>query len=656
MAARTDPLVITDMRGGRNGSDSPLALPADQCVEAYNVDWWAGLIGNRRGGADNVSLSGYAPTSGIRTLIRHVPAADEGAAMLFAVDGANPTSASYLSASTTWASPTSGPATTGETQHATGVSFNGKLFFFSKTGTDKAYVYHGSVANTFRRVGFTVPGAPTAADSGGIGGLSGVRYYRVRWVQINSTTIVRRSEAGAALTFTPDGAHLTVTITRPTAPNEGETHWEVEASIDNVNWYQYYRAISGATAIATTTATDANSASGIIAGSVGVAEPAGYYTTFTSVKYGVTDGNRLLLAGAWETGKNSRVWFTPVLGSSDQGDDERIPQTTQQKNYLDLNENDGGAITGMAATLYGAIYVFKYRQIHVLTPTGEVFAPYSARKLHDGIGCIEAKTICAGIDEAGRPCVYFLSHVGPYRLGQNGLQYLGRDIEDIWATVNLSATGIVGHAVHYADKHQVWIWVATSAANDPTLKLVFDTLRGRPDDTGAVRRGWSLHDGPSATAYCSVMFANTLGASMSRDLKPYIGYVTASELYKCDTTNTQDKTTNYQAYVKCRPILAPAGHVVTTAESLIVAKAKTSCTLTQTLVRDFGAESRTGAVDLTLTSIEGSAGRVIRKVEASAMADAWSLEVQVGDSAAINNPLWTVDQIMLPLSHVGGLK
>src|SRR5262249_44739127 len=158
-----------------------------------------------------------------------------------------------------------------------------------------------------------------------------------------------------------------------------------------------------------------------------------------SVKYLVTDGNRLLGAGAWEPsgvtsgGKNSRVWYTPVLGSADKGDDERVPNQTTQKNWVDLNENDGGGVTGLGV-LNGTPIAFKYRQIYRLTPTGDVTTPYLPKKLIDGVGCVSHKSITVGEDEVGHPALYFLSHKGAYRLVMSGagiaLQYLWRDNED----------------------------------------------------------------------------------------------------------------------------------------------------------------------------------------------------------------------------------
>ena len=184
----------------------------------------------------------------------------------------------------------------------------------------------------------------------------------------------------------------------------------MEASTDNANFYAIAQAAT-AVAIATTTYTDTIDPATY--STYTLSEQTGQFVVPTSWKYVITDGNRLLGAGAWETGgKNSRVWFTPVLGSTDHADDERIPNTTTQKNWVDLNENDGGFITGLGGPIDGAVWAFKYRQIWKLVPTSDVSTPYLAKKRTTGIGCIEHRTIALAEDETGQPALYFMSHKG----------------------------------------------------------------------------------------------------------------------------------------------------------------------------------------------------------------------------------------------------
>jgi hypothetical protein len=634
------PFVISDLRGGRNGSDPPLSLPQNQCVEALNVDWSEGTLGHKRGGSDTVAITGgTAFASGIQTLARHVPGNDETAAVMVGVDGTG--LVKHLTGGTSWADATLSDAIATNYQHVVFVSLNGKNFAFYDSTQDRPHVYDPALSSPkYRRMGFVDPTtAPGAANSVTGGAYAAVlRYYRVRWLQLNGTIVVRRSEPTDSVSFTPDGAHLNATVTRPTAAGEDETHWEIEASLDNTTFYRLSQIV-----IATTTYLD--SAATTTYSSNTVSDSIGTYSPPTSGKYAMTDGNRLLFAGAWETGgKNSRVWFTPVLGSSDQGDDERIVNTTLQKNFVDLNENDGGFITGMGGPLEGAPFVFKYRQIYKLVPTGDVSTPYLPRRRSDQIGCIAHKSICLSRDQAGNPALYFLGVEGPYRIGNEGIEYLGRDIEDIWAGINLGASTVVAHGISYPTIHQIWWWIATGSSNDPDTRIVFDVLLGKMVEGDRVRGGWAKHTGDAAAARCSVMFSNTLGATMSRDLKPYFGRSTGTVVLKGNTSATDDAGTTYQAYLKPRPIRMD-GHKIGIGQSVLTAKAGSGVTITQTIDRDYGLETRTATVSLTAAASET---RVVRKIEGSDMSGAVTIQTQIGDGSAVSNT-WTMDELQIPV-------
>src|SRR5574343_1630376 len=83
-------ILIADLRGGRNGIDSPTSpdFPPNQCVEALNIAFDNGDVGGTRGGCESISLTGgTAFASGIYSSFRFVPSGDESAAELWAVDG-----------------------------------------------------------------------------------------------------------------------------------------------------------------------------------------------------------------------------------------------------------------------------------------------------------------------------------------------------------------------------------------------------------------------------------------------------------------------------------------------------------------------------------------------------------------------------------------
>jgi hypothetical protein len=141
--------------------------------------------------------------------------------------------------------------------------------------------------------------------------------------------------------------------------------------------------------------------------------------------------------------------------------------------------------------------------------------------------------------------------------------------------------------------------------------------------------------------------SNTLGATMSRDLKPYIGRASGTAIWKLDTSATDDAGTAFQAYIKTKPlILAPIGQNVGVGQSILVAKALAGCTITQTLDRDYGLETRTSTALLTA---EGSESRVIRKFEASDLSQAGAVQVQLGDGSAIASGAWVLDALELPI-------
>lgn len=642
-------ITIGDLRGGRNGADPPLSLPDNQCVEAVNIDHFDGTLGRKRGGATAVSQTGgTAFSSGIQALFRHIPGAVETAAELWAVDGAATPIVKRLAGSPTWANVTMADSISTAPQSVEFASFNGKLFLAYDSPVDYLHVYDPTLGTPIvRRSGFNTPAAPTAANTGAGAYAAVLRYYRVRWLQLNGTTVVRRSEPSASVSFTPSGTGTAARVTQPAAAGEQETHWEIEAGTDNSTFYRLSQ-----TAIATTTYDDsAVTTSYATTGTLSVTT--GEQTKWTSVRYLLTDGNRLLGAGSWESGgKNSRIWFSPVLGSTGAGDDERVIATTDVENWIDLNENDGGTITGLGGPVYGTIYAFKYRQIWKIPPTGNLTTPYLPRKIADhSYGCIASKSIIVGKDNAGNPALYFLSPNGPCRIivypgGSAAPQYLGRDIEDIWADINLAASTVVAHGVYHSDKHQVWWWIATGSSNDPDTKLVFDVLLGTFVQGDRVRGGWYEHTGATAAARCSTMMSNTLGATMSRDLKPYIGRASGTLIWKTDTTDLDDAGTTFQAYVKTKPLpVAPLGQNVQVGQSILLAKAASGVTITQTLDRDFGVETRTSTALLTA---DASETRVIKKFEASDLAQAGTVQVQLGDASAVANN-WVLDALSIPI-------
>ena len=131
---------------------------------------------------------------------------------------------------------------------------------------------------------------------------------------------------------------------------------------------------------------------------------------------------------------------------------------------------------------------------------------------------------------------------------------------------------------------------------------------------------------------------------MSRDLKPHIGRATGTLIWKCDTADLDDGGTDFQAFVKTRPILTTdaLGRKFGLGEPYLLAAALSNVTLTMTIDRDFCAETTTGTQVLTAA---GSETRVFKKFEGLEMSEADVLQIQIGDGAAQEGQ-WTLDSLI----------
>lgn len=659
------PIVISDLRGGRNGIDSPIdpAVPDDQCVEAMNVDWSNGALGRRRGGCSSLSLTGgTAFTTQINAMSRFVPSGDETLAELFATDGAAVPLTKRLAGGTAWANVTFDDPITTRPQDVHWATLNGKHFccYNAGAGVDRLHVYDpGLAVPRVRRVGINQGlVAPTVTNTGAGAYAAIARFYRIRFIQVTGASVTRRSEPTiASLSFTPSGAGLAARIARPALPGEGETHWETDASVDGVNWNKLTKFSDGTHVPIATTFFDDSSATGGYR-LLEVSDEIGFYALPPSAAFVVSDGNRLVMAGHLANSLNtSRVWFTPVLGSSDQGDDERLVINARLKTLVDLNEKDGGKVTGMSDPVSGIVFVFKYRRVWRLSPTQDSDKPYQPREVSHVVGTIDGDTVIVAEDAEGKPAVYFLSAKGPYRVGHGGLQFMGRDIEDQWRglgdkeKINLSATTKVGHGKYYSELGQIWWWVATGSSNTPNLKLVLDIKQATRVDEFGVRGGWSIHDGASAAAICSTVFSDVVGASMSQDLKPYAG-LAGPAIYQCDTTDPNDAGTGFQASVTTRSIV-PAdqiGSLFTVAETVLTALAQAGTTIKQTIIADFGKHEKEA---FTSIAPKGTEEFVMPKFGASMDSDLGVVQLRLGDPGVVSVPSWSLESITIPVTKDG---
>lgn len=627
------PLLIDDLRGGRNGFDPPLKIPANQCLEALNVDGWEGSLANKRQGASAVGItfSAGGPFGGrIVSLLRHVPSSDETAAEFWAVDTTG--LVARLAGAATWVEKTPADAVSTPAE-VLGASLGGFFHLAYDSTQNRSHVWDPALAK-IRRTGLATPGAaPTGATDGGAG-LTFTRVYRVRWVDVSGSTVRRISEPSATLSMsiTDDAGY---TVTRPTAASEDETHWDLEAA-DTVAG-PFYRIAR--TAIATTTFDDTSAS----ISTTNLSALAGINTPPPSWQYLGTDDNRIYGAGCWETSGGyttanaARFWFTPVLGSSDIGDAERVPVG----NFVGLEETPTAV---SRKPFQGAIWVFGHARIWKMVPTGISTQPYQKYTIRSDVGCIHQQSLVEAEDENGSPCLYWLTRKGPYRLGTNGFQYCGADIEDLWASVNLATTPKV-HGVYHADKHQVWWWLSSG------VKVVFDTKAGRTVNDDAVRQGWYQHTGDSAKAHCSCMFSGTIGVTMSQALKPYIGYVTATALYECDTNATDDNGTAFQSYVDTKEY-GTIGMSHDIREGVLIGNVASGVTIAVTPITAFGLATVGGGT--VLLTAAGSETRVQKRIEGLQTVSDGTFRLRIGDSAAVSNG-WTVDAVQPNIKASPGL-
>jgi hypothetical protein len=625
--------VIDDIRGGRNGYDAEWAIKDTECVDAVNVDFYKSRCGHKRGGMSAPSLTNSTLTGRISFLYRHVPGTDETAAELWGTDDAGTPIVNRLAAGTAWSLPTIKDAPTGNGFDFTGASINGKLMLAYKSAQGRLHCWDGS---TIRRTGLAATGAPTAANTGAGAYAATLRYYRQRsTVQAGGVTI-RRSEPSAYVSFTPSGAGTAARVTQATVINEGETHWEVEASTDSVTFYRIATVV-----IATTTYDD--SAATTTYSSNTLSDLTGKYTLQKSYKFLAADQNRILGFGSWTTtDKQGRIEISAVIGSADTSDEERV-DTSAVNSYVDLDENDSGVATGLAGPIFGAYFAFKERQVWQLTATGVTSQPYRQEAISKSIGSISHHAICRGEDRHGNAALYWMSHRGPYRWSINGLEYIGRNVEDYVlggnATINLGATNSVARAVYHADKRQVWMWWATGSSNDCNNLFIFDVQTN----------GWSRVPSGDLVANirCAVMFSNTISASMSRDLKPYVSQTGAgNRAWKCDT-GTDDNGTAFKAYVDTKAVEPGGpGFMGAVGDAQLLAQVSSGVTITDIITADFGVQTVTGTALLTA---DGSETRVTRRIEGSALrGDVRFVQHRIGDASAVSNT-WTLDRLVFPL-------
>lgn len=631
MASNTD-LVIADLRGGMNDDDPPHSLPDNQCVLAENVEFFFSTLGERRRGMEAVNLAGagIASEDAIVHLGAYAPAlgspADAVTIGVGATIGTSTTFSQRVAGS--WfdiSAITDAPTTTRpDVLDMRSQGLHSKWFVAYKSGVDRTHVYDGT---SIRRVGLAAPtAAPTALDTAVAGTFTGDRLYRVRVQTQVSGTPTQLSEPSPEVSFTPAGTFNGAVITRPTLPGEGETHWVLEASDGDGDWY----ALS-TIAVATTTYTDTVQPATEYATVGTLSADIGEYDYPPSVRIIKADEDRAIYIGSWEDPeKGSRVYWSPTYAAPGVGNDERVPSNIDS--FKDLDWQDGGAITDASDPVSGAFYVFKWQRIYKAQRTGNAYDAYTFYLLDPSHGALPGSVV-RGVDEYGRGAVYFIDPaVGPMRIASAGVQQL-RNLQAVWRRVNTTASEIACRGLFYPDKKQVHWWVAVDAATSPNLKLVVQTNFTRTNNEGGTDGGWTIATGDIATAWCVLTVPENVtrtDGSVQLSYRPYMGFNGSHKLQVGDIGST-DNGVSYRAHIVTKPyIVAGLLNKWGAMAAALLAEPNTTSSLVVRLTRDFGKETNELTTDFVP---DGSESQVIKVFDHLIMSDARAIQVEFQDPA-----------------------
>jgi hypothetical protein len=624
-------IIIQSLRGGMNNSDPPISLADDQCVTAQNVEFWLSTVGERRRGSIAIDVTGsdFLTTDTCVFVYRHLPTTDLADAQLWVLAIRGGATAILAYKDTTWHTVTMSDALTidGVSEYQVQAqTLHGKLFLAYNSSVDRLHVWDGT---SLRRVGLEEPAAaPTAADSGGGGSLDGNRYYRTRETVQVATVTTLRSEPSATLTHNPDGAHAAVTVTKPTTANTNATHWELEASVDNANFY-----IIATTVIGTTTATDSQDYATGYATAYDLSEDSGDYSLIPSVRYLAADEDRLVLAGSFEDESiASRVMWTPVYAATGVGNDERLALDTDP--FTDLDNYEGGGITALSNNVQGYNYVTKHTHTYQMSRRGVPTAAYEFIPLSKQRGAVSGSLVEA-FDNGGRPFLFCVDpDIGPCRIGgEKGIEPCGADLRVTWDTINVDAV-VVARGVYIPDKKQVHWWLATGSSDVPDTRVVLQTNEMRPVEDGS-RRGWSIWTGPSASALAVCLFADNIDDDVDRSLflVPFIGIEGDGLVWRTETGD-DDNGTDYSAIITSKPFIKnQLLHQFEILNGSFIAKAATGGLLDVTVIGNFGASNMSNAVSDIALDASGSETHVIKALDDLSLAELKAVQVKFSDPA-----------------------
>ena len=519
----------------------PTAIPDGYALSAINVDLSATEFLRPRAGTSTVSLTS-GPAAEITYLF-----ADNTNGRLWAFVSA--TGTGYYWNGSSWSSVSLGADfTSADTPHC--VAYGGKVFMAFNGSVNRLHVYDSlSTSPAVRRVGIETPSAATVGNTGAGAYAATLRYYKVQMLihrdpSDASTPVHASSELSDSVSFTPSGGGTAARITKPTTVDSA-THWRIYGSTDNITFYQ----ITGDLAVATTTYDDNVSPSNYYAVNGVTAPEAGLFIPPPSAKFLATNGERIFMAGSYETTatstqtavNNRRVWFTRPLGATDSGDDESITQTSDSRYWVDLDNDDGSSVTGLASTLDGSIYAFTATSVWRLSDTGNTDKPIRAERIVAGSGAI-AQYLITTSDTQNADSVYFMAKDGPYRYSPaTGAEYLGSDWVDATDTAG-AATQSPSYwvASHFDPFYRRVMFGAASGAS----RVFTPSLAGIVG--GVMRGGWALHQfeygnpNTGGVSQASIKSMATFGGRVYFGGQQHNGSANSPVLFYFDATESQD--------------------------------------------------------------------------------------------------------------------
>lgn len=641
-------LVISDLRGGMNDADPPIALAEDQCVLARNVEFYQSMLGDRRLGGVGIDLSGspFATCDKIVWGHRHLPTRNPSDAQLWLL-GLTGAVATLGYKDTTWHTVTMADALTvdGASEYQVrGVTLHGKLFLAYNSAVDYLHVWDGT---SLRRVGLIQPSAaPTGAETG-TGTFSTARYYRTRETVQASGVTVLRSEPSETVTVTPTGTASGVVVTKPATTNANATHWEAEASLDNSNFY-----VIATVAIGTTTTTDTTAAAtGYSA--FELSEDIGDYEVPHSARILIADEDRLVMMGSFEDeALDSVVKWTPVFNATGVGNDERV--TLDPVSLVNLDGSEGGSITDAGRWAAGEMVVGKESHVYKGIRTGNRQRAYDFFNESKEIGVIYGSMV-EGVDESGSAALYFLEpSVGPYRFSmRTGLQYCGRDISTTWDGANLDAA-VIARGLFFRKKKQIRWVVATGDSETPDFGIWIQTNAMRTTEGGEARRGFSVHSGPSCGALTMFLFSDNIDddTDRSRRLVPFVG-LEGNGLVLQMESGDDDNGTEYAARLTTKPY-APT-NLLTQFEvkgAMLVAKAVEDSRLVLSAIPN-GGTSTTQIAEAIDCTPDGDETFVVRQKDDLEIAELTTVQIDVAD-VATPGTRWELARVSLTWTHGQG--